>query len=78
MLARAILIENNDDNEFTKGYMEGLLNAYKINEYELSYYTDRYIKFIFITDNTRYGEIVKCLDAKFIKYKQAILEIKFN
>lgn len=78
MIARIILIENNNDKDYSKGFMEGLLNAYKINEYELSYYTDRYIKFIFITDMTRYSEIVKCLDAKFIKYKQAILELKFN
>ena len=78
MKTRVILIENNDDINYAEGLMQGILEANNIKEYVIENFTERLIQYQFIATDEKYMEIINILKRKFVKYREAKIEIKLK
>ena len=72
--AFAILVQRTnieEDNKYKEGYIEAILNANRIENYQKDYFTGQYREYVYITDGIIQTQILNMLDSKEIKYKKA-------
>lgn len=78
MKVRVIMLDKNDDIEFSRGILEGILAAYNITEFVNEEYTPRREYYQFITTDDVMEKILEILKKKNVRHKEANIKIEFE